>query len=166
MLLSVVDLSWATSIVDPWSGSGTIARVLGQHGYVVYTNDIYKGYVADSHCDALQPGFYQKAKREGKLGAIVCSPWFKVIDLPAAMAVHYAEQVVCMHAPGHFITDAPPPRRAWLSGLKAESRVVVVSGLPNAAMGWKCVWVLVFASRAAKERMMRPGSWGDVLVWT
>ena len=70
-----------------------------------------------------------------------------------------------MHAPGHYITDAPAPRRAWFSRLKDEGRMVVVTGLPNAAMGWKCVWVLVFASSAVKERMMRAGKWGDVLLW-
>ena len=70
-LLLVVDLSWATSIVDPWSGSRMIVQVLGEHGYVVQTSDICRGYVADSLCDALQSGFYQLARRESKLGAIV-----------------------------------------------------------------------------------------------
>ena len=157
VLFKVVDLSWSSSIMDPWAGTGTIPRTLRTQGHVVYSNDIHRGYKTDTHEDALQPGFYLKPRREGKLGAIVCSPWFRVIDLAAALAVHYAEHVVCLHAPGHFITDAAEPRRSWLSKLKSEGQLVVVTGLPNASLGWKCMWVIVFASREVKERMLRPG---------
>ena len=156
-LLRVVDLSWCGSVLDPWSGTNTIKAVLNASGHVVYTNDICPWYEADTHHDALQPAFYRQARARGQASAIVCSPWFKVLDLAAALSVKYATQVVCLHAPGHFVTDAPPPRRLWLRNLQEQGRLVFITGLPNASMGWKCIWVLVFASREVKERMMRPG---------
>ena len=79
------------------------------------------------------------------LNAVVTSPWFRVLDLASSLSVHFAEQVICLHAPGHFISDAPPPRRAWIASLREQGRLVVVTGLPNAAMGWKCIWFIVFA---------------------
>ena len=166
VLLDVVDLSWCTSVSDPWCGTGCIKRVLSEHGLMVFTNDVYSGYPADTHEDALQPGFYQREQRAGRMDAIVCSPWFRVIDLAAALAVKYARTVVCMHAPGHFITDAPKPRRRWLGELKQQGRLAFITGLPNAAMGWKCIWVLIFASSEHRDRMLRSGcKVDDVLVW-
>ena len=166
MLLKSVDLSWCGCVCDPWSGTGTIKRVLTAEGHVVDTNDICTMYEADTHHDALQPRFYEQGRAQGRLNAIVCSPWFKVIDIAAALAVRYATHVVCMHAPGHFITDAPSPRRQWLKKLQEQDRVAVITGLPNASMGWKCIWVLVFASSEWKHRMMRPGCRAnDFLVW-
>ena len=81
VLLKSVDLSWCGCVCDPWSGTGTIKRVLTAEGHVVYTNDICTMYEADTHHDALQPRFYEQGRAQGRLNAIVCSPWFKVIDI-------------------------------------------------------------------------------------
>ncbi len=87
--------------------------------------------------DALQPTFYQKcAEAQGAIDAVVCSPWFTVLDV--ALAVAAARSVVCMHVPGHYVASGLAPRYTYLQELQQQGRLAVLFGLPRGPMGWRC----------------------------
>jgi len=153
VLLEAVDFSSVASVLDPFSGAGTVASVVGRHMKVpVITNDIHS--VWDQVMfkeDALQPGFY----RRHPATAIITSPWFAILDFAVALAVLHVP-VVAMHVPGHWLTSAPLPRQHYLRSLQAQGRLHLIMGLPRSPMGHRCMWLLVFATQQLKEQMVRP----------
>jgi hypothetical protein len=67
-----------------------------------------------------------------------------------------AQVVACVHVPGHYLSSGVP-RYAYLRKLEQEGRLVILFGLPRAATGRRCAWLLVFRSAALKQRLLRPG---------
>ena len=153
-LLQVVDFSKCTGVLDPWSGTGTVARVFRQKGYMTYRNDVFEGHEAERHEDALQPGFYRRVQDVWSYDAIVASPWFAMLDLALPLAVSFAP-VVAFHVPGHYVTDAHDVRRGYLQSLAKAGRLALIMGLPRGRMGKRCMWVVVFASRCLRKQMLR-----------
>ena len=153
-LLQVVDFSKCTGVLDPWSGTGTVARVFRQKGYMTYRNDVFTGHEAERHEDALQPGFYRRVQDVWSYDAIVASPWFAMLDLALPLAVSFAP-VVAFHVPGHYVTDVHDVRRGYLQSLAKAGRLALIMGLPRGRMGKRCMWVVVFASRCLRKQMLR-----------
>lgn len=156
-LLDVIDFSLLPSIVDTFSGHGTIQRVFKQHGLRVICNDIDNEMEADYHLDALQHSTYQSIKDSYGLDAVVISPTFAFLDLALPLAVLHAEQLVCCHVPGHYFTCAPRARFEWMSRLQHEGRLAVIAGLPVGPSHRQCLWFLIFRSAALKKLLYRPG---------
>jgi hypothetical protein len=156
-LLECVNLAACATVVDPFSGTGTITRVLSKTGRRVYTNDIHPGHTAVSHRDALQPGFYTELRQQlGVVDAIVTSPWFAALDLALPLLVEAAASVACVHVPGHYLTSGVEPRYKYLRELQAQGRLHVIMGLPRGPMGRRCIWLLVFRSSAVRQRLLSP----------
>eukprot|EP00877_Chromochloris_zofingiensis_P006429 jgi/Chrzof1/2039/UNPLg00695.t1 len=151
-LLCAVDFASCRSILDPFSGNGAVATGLQHLNKHVITNDINQHWAADSHADALQPAFYRQHQPQ----IIVSSPWFAVLDIAIPLAVHFASICVCMHVPGHYISNAHCARQQWLRALFIQDRVHVIMGLPRGPSGRRCAWLIIFASAALKQRMLRP----------
>ena len=168
-LLARVDLRDCRRVADPFSGTGAIASELRQAGLSqVLSNDLSRVRSADSHEDALQPGFYQAlSQRQGGLDAVVTSPWFSVLDVALPLAVAASRVVACVHVPGHYLASGLEPRYAYLRSLQQQGRLVVLFGLPRGPLGWRCAWLVVFRSSALRAKLMRPG-WarGPGLVFT
>ena len=154
-LLKAVDFSGVRSAVEPFCGSGVIANTLTAHGVPVWRNDLNPRWEADSHVDALQPGFYQDLQRKGRCDVIVTSPWFTVLDVAAPLAIRYASKVACLHVPGHWVANPSEPRQEWFKRLQRQGRLHAVMGLPRGPLGRRCAWVLVFASPRDKEEMLK-----------
>jgi len=155
-LLEAVDLSQCACVFDPWAGTGGVGVALRQAGLQVVSNDINRVHDAHYHLDALQPGTYRRVEQDhGRLDAVVCSPWFRVLDLALPLAVSFAGSVACAHVPGHYLTDAHPARLAWLRRLQAEGRLALILGLPRGAMGRRCLWAVVFRDVATRRLLMR-----------
>jgi site-specific DNA-cytosine methylase len=155
-LLQIVDLSQAPNVLDPWSGTGGVTDNLRTAGLHVRSNDINPAHKAHTHEDALQPVFYRRRLREGPVDAIVTSPWFAMLDLALPLAVLTASKVVCAHVPGHYVTDATAPRRAWLAALKDQGRLHFIWGLPKGEIGRRCMWLLVFATPELRDTLIKP----------
>lgn len=155
-LQQLVDFTQMGGVLDPWSGTGMVAAAFGAAQVQVCSNDINPRQPADTHCDALQPTFYRQVARRIGLDAIVTSPWFAVLDLALPLAVMAARSVACIHVPGHFVTDAHPRRRAYLRALMHEGRVHMHFLDKKGPMGRRCLWLLVFADRATKARLLSP----------
>ena len=153
-LFRCVDFGQCSGVLDPWSGTGTVARVLKKEGLPVLRNDISGRHEAERHEDALQPGFYRRVKEAWHYDAIVGSPWFSVLDLTLPLAVCFAP-LVAFHVPGDYVTNAPPIRREYLRALQGEGRLALLVGLPRGRVGRRCLWLVVFASRALRERLLR-----------
>ena len=117
-------------------------------------NDISGRHEAERHEDALQPGFYRQVKEFWHYDAIVGSPWFSVLDLALPLAVCFAP-LVAFPGPGDYVTNAPPIRREYLRALQGEGRLALLVGLPRGRVGRRCLWLVVFASRALRERLLR-----------
>jgi hypothetical protein len=161
-LLSRVDLADCGHVLEPFNGTGTVSAVLREFGIQkVTTNDLAGVVSANMHLDALQPTFYQKcAEAQGAIDAVVCSPWFTVLDVALPLAVSAARSVVCMHVPGHYVASGLAPRYTYLRELQQQGRLAVLFGLPRGPMGWRCAWIVVFKSAALKAKLMKPG-WRD-----
>jgi hypothetical protein len=159
-LLSRVNLIECQSVVEPFNGTGAIAAALKGAGCsTVLTNDLCDLRAADMHVDALQPAFLNHAgQRLGcPVDAVVSSPWFTVLDIALPLLVAAARTVVCLHVPGHYVSSGVMPRYAYLQELQRQGRLVVLFGVPRAAMGWRCAWLVVFRNAAVKRALLRPG---------
>lgn len=154
-LLQNVDFTQVGGIVDPWAGSNTIKVEFEKVSLRVFTNDVNKLSTSETHEDALQPEYYRKLATRVGVDAIVTSPWFALLDLALPLAVMAARAVVCMHIPGHYITDAHPRRSTYLKRLMEEERIRLLMGLPAGPMGRRCAWLLIFSSAAAKAQLLR-----------
>jgi len=154
-LLEAVDLSHCSYVFDPWSGTGGVPLALRAKSLSVVCNDINVRHVADFHLDALQPVTYRKVEHvHGRPDAIVCSPWFRVLDLALPLAVMFAGLVACVHVPGHYVTNAHPARLAWLRRLRDAGRLALLLGLPRGATGQRCLWLVVFKDVATRKLLM------------
>jgi hypothetical protein len=155
-LAAFLDLSQLSTAVDPWTGTGTIARLLGQRGMHVRTNDIAFVHKAHTHADALQPAFYRAASSKMGIDAIITSPWFTALDIALPLAVLASRVVACMHVPGHYVTDAHPARADYLRGLMREGRLHLLWNLPRGPMGRRCGWLIVFAHASLRKLLIKP----------
>jgi hypothetical protein len=101
---------------------------------------VFAGVVSASmHLDALQPAFYHKcAEEHGAIDAVVCSPWFTVLDVALPLAVAASRSVVCIHVPGHYVTSGLAPRYTYLRELQQQGWLAVLFWLLRGPMGWRC----------------------------
>jgi len=123
----------------------------------VYTNDWHPGVQADTHSDALQPGFYAGKQ----VSVVVTSPPFELLDLAAPLLAIASSVVACVHVPGHWLASPPVWRQVWMQSLIQQGRVSLLMGLPRGPMGRKCAWLLVFGSSCIRHALLRPGSAGQ-----
>jgi hypothetical protein len=160
LLQAEIDWMRVERVLDPFSGEGTIERVLGSHGQRVVSNDIDKSVRADMHVDALQPRFYRAAAKMTGATAVVTSPHFAVLDLFMSVVTLTAPRLplVAVHAPGHYLTSGPRPRMRWFDKLAREGRLHVLFGSPRAVTGYRCVWICIFSSRHARRYLLRDKS--------
>jgi hypothetical protein len=94
-------------------------------------------------------------KRIHGVQTVISSPWFRMLDLAAPLALAGSSIVTCLHVPGHYFYDAHPIRHAWLKQLHAEGRLVVISGLIIGPLGRRCIWLLLFAKAEYKNMVLR-----------
>lgn len=150
-LLTVLQLDCVGTIMDPFSGTGMIANMLSEQGCMVYTNDLNPLHPAMSHMDALQPSFY----RSHAVASYVSSPYFAVLDLALPLMVLHATHVVCVHVPGHYVSDASPARLAFLNRLASEHRLYYALGLERGPLGRRCLWIIVLADAGLASAVLR-----------
>ena len=155
-LLNVIDFTHAPAIFDPFSGDNNIKKAFNQAGLDVTTNDFNFQLPTDYHLDALQPRTYEELRTDQPLHTVVMSPFFAVLDLALPLAVLYAEQLVCCHVPGHYLTNAPPARLSWLIQLQDAGRLMLVMGLPRGPTGRRCMWLIIFADPLLRDLLVRP----------
>jgi hypothetical protein len=147
-LLQAVDFSTVSTVVDPFSGTGIIARVLTELGLTVSTNDLDPVWKAQQQLDALQPVFW---KQHVGVDCVVSSPHFALLDLIVPLAIRTARKAVCLHVPGHYLANPTPMRQQFLHELGLQDRLVVLFGLPRGPMGRRCAWLLVFTDRQQRH---------------
>ena len=155
-LLLALDFSGCGTIVDMFAGEDNIRIAFNAASLDVTTNDYNTMLETEYHLDALQPGTYRTLQDELRIDAVVMSPFFTVLDLALPLAVHFAEQVVCCHVPGHYVTNAPTARMTWLKQLQAEGRLMLIVGLPRGPTGRRCMWLIIFKNKQHRDRMTRP----------
>jgi hypothetical protein len=161
VLTRVLDLTMASSILDPWCVALDVAALLRVSGNPVYTNCFDANVPADHHLNPAQPGTYQFLHAQGMLDAVVTAPPLRVAELAIPLACHYLRSVGCFYLPGSFITDAPEPRQRWLQQLQHQGRLCVICGLPKGSTGTRGTWVCVFANAAIRSRMVLGGAYID-----
>ncbi len=154
-LLDVLIIPARANIFDPWAGSGGISKELRRRGYKVLTNDINQQHDTDLHADALQPGLYQQILRRGEIDVIILSPWFMFLDVALPLAVLSATACVCAHIPGHYLTNGVLARLKYLKEYMLAGCVHIILGLDRGPMGMRCAWLVIFASKETKDRMLR-----------
>jgi hypothetical protein len=154
-LLAAVDFTQVGAILDPWAGTGSVKLSFAGAGLPVVDNDINPRSPARWHENALQPSFYLRVAQRVSIGAVVTSPWFAVLDLALPLAASAAQSVACVHAPGHYLTDAHPSRVAYLRRLMQENRIHFLWNLPKGPSGRRCCWILIFASAAHMKLLLK-----------
>jgi hypothetical protein len=163
-LLQCLDFSQLPRILDPWSGTQGVSLALRASAHEVITNDVNPTHNADFHSDALQPCFYQHLSKELPINGIVMSPLFSVLDLAIPLAVMFARDVVCVHCPGHYLTDAPRPRYDWLRLMKQAGRLHFIMGLPRGVTNHRCMWLMILSSEVMKLQLLRPEYRQDSII--
>ena len=106
-----------------------------------------------------QPGFYRELERlvRAPVDAVVTSPWFPLLDVVLPLLASAVWMVACVHVPGHYLFSGVGPRYAYLRRLQREGRLVVLDGVPRGVLGWRCAWLLIFSSAAARSALLSPG---------
>jgi hypothetical protein len=165
LLLDTIDMASVGSIVDPWSGMGTIARVCQSRGIHVHTNDLNVRSPACECRDALLHATYVAWKSARMLDAVVTSPHFAFLDLALPLAVGMVQRVACIHCPGHYFFDATPQRIIYFRLLEAQGRLHIILHLPHGPIGRRCIWICVFRTRRDRDLLLRAppntsSSWG------
>jgi hypothetical protein len=160
-LLHHVDFSTCGHVLDPWSGTGSIAAALRLQGVpLVISNDLNPQAPAEHHLNALYPSSYdvwasQADQAGSRVGAIVTSPHWAYLDLALPLAVEHAEEVACVHVPPNYIHDAPPRRREYLKNLMRNNRLCMLQCRHPGAVGKHCLWLIIFKDRDTGERLAR-----------
>ncbi|XRB21605.1 reverse transcriptase [Pseudoscourfieldia marina] len=130
-------------VLEPSVGTGSISRVLRKAGVHVLTNDANPMHDAELHLDSTQLKFWERLQQDGGVPCVVCSCWFRLLDLMAPLAVHYAQELVCLHISPSYVTTATLARQKWLRELADADRVALVTGLSTGALGRRCSWLLI-----------------------
>ena len=89
-------------------------------------------------------------KEKSEVDAVVCSPWFTVLDLAVPKLLEYNARVTCVHAPAHYVTNMPGPRRDWLASYTEQGLLVVLGLRDIGPLGRRCCWMMFF--RSIKDR--------------
>ncbi len=87
----------------------------------------------------------------------VISPWYCVLDLAIPLAIRHSTTLVCCHVPGHYLTNAPEPRRAMLRSLAGQKRLHVVMSPHRSGMGMRCLWIVIARDSDTLLSVLRPG---------
>jgi len=154
-LLTHVDFSNIWRILDPFSGTGAIAHTFSSWGLKVHTNDLNPNLPSHTHEDALRLNFYTTWNGDMPPDAIVTSPWFGLLDIAIPLLIHAAKILVCVHVPGHYLSDAHPARASYLKRLAASHRLHVLWNLPRGPTGRRCAWLLIFKHKGHREKMLK-----------
>jgi len=145
-LARAVDFSGCHSILDPFSGAGSISKFFKSSlGRQIRT------YVG-THQAALQPAFYAQYPAQ----VIVTAPPAELLDLIVPLATVAASAVACVYVPGSWVSSPPEPRQRWLRTLRDSDRLVVLMGSHTEPMGTRGVWLLSFSTPQIKQAMLRP----------
>ena len=89
-----------------------------------------------------------------KADVVVCSPWFTVLDLAIPRLLCYGAPLICIHAPAHYVTNMPTPRRNWLARYTADDVLVVIGLRDIGPVGRRCCWLLFFRDLSAKRPLL------------
>jgi hypothetical protein len=155
-LFRVLDLSIVMSVVDLWSSGGNIKRVFASHKGYVYENHPSNEVAAEFHLDPTQPESYSKLRKAGvTVDAVVCAPWFVLLDLLLPLAERFAGAIVCMRVPLNYVNCAVGAREQYLKQLKDEGRLLLVTGLPASNRGNHHAWLIVFKSTFVRRLLQK-----------
>ena len=163
ILKEAMDWGCIPTVLDSFAGQYSVATQLvrlaqeSSPSISVHTNDQSVSVVANSHFDALQPIFYVYAKQLIGLDAVIISPPTGVLDMALPLAVRNAGMVVCCQVPMHYITQAHNNRNRWLRSLHDEERLFfIVTSRSGSSEGPRCVWVVVFKTKAISDWLRKP----------
>ena len=157
-------LPWSRmGVFDPWAGGGSCAHALTPWGALCVTGDIDPRHGSHLCGDALESEVYHTAwsllaeASPTRVKCIVTSPWFGLLDLALPYMMLHAP-IVCAQVPHGYLVNGPRPRQEWLHRLSSQGRVHVVVGMHarNPVVGRRAIWLLLFASQAARAVYLSP----------
>ena len=161
-LLQLLRWELVNQVWDPCAGSGATSQAFAAHRIrVIQTDIIVRTRLLDAVINVFNDADVSRFSTQfGSADAIVASCWFAQLDLMLPILLNSAQQVLCLHVPGHYF-GGPEPRLAFLQRLHLAGRVAVIYGLPRDGTGTRCSWLLIFRSAAARTRLWRgtPRSW-------
>jgi len=163
-VLNLADL--AVKWLDPFCGTGTIAKVLRQKHLQVVNNDVNQLHPADYHSDALQPGFYKKMLQKHEYQAIITSPWWAVLDIAVPLLAAFAKEVAWVHVPSYWFFDATEARGRFLYTLQQQGRLLIVGGLARGPMGRRSMWLGIFADKPRRDKAVAVAHEGQIWLLT
>eukprot|EP00854_Cymbomonas_tetramitiformis_P007165 gene7165-8544_t len=124
---------------DPYAGTGAIEAAMQKARVEVRSSDINTILTGRDSIDALQPGTVALMER---CNVVVTSPAFRVLDAAVPLLAQRRE-LVCVHAPLHYVFDAHPVRRQWFWKLAEERRMQIVLCRDKGPLGRRNVWIVV-----------------------
>lgn len=154
MLNTAINFGKCKLILDPWAGSKAVAKGLLTGPALLCTNEKLGAKDYNLNLEPLEAFLYDKVKQSyGHLDAIVMAPPTSLLDIALVNAVEFAEKIVCMYAPESWLLAPSDARRALLTQLEREQRLVVIRDVdPECTHCWICV----FESSKSRAELMYP----------
>jgi hypothetical protein len=87
---------------------------------------------------------------------VVTSPLFAIIDLALPALLDAARIGVCIHVPGHYVTDPPFYRSERFQRLCLEQRLMLLFTSAVGPTGRSCAWIVVVKESTSLQRLIRP----------
>jgi len=158
LLRKVVDLRMASCLVDPWADMlPDEASLWAEAGLKVLRNTAREEEGWDFSGSPTQPTWYRKVRARKGLGFVVGFPWARLCDLYLPLAAGLAVEGVAARVPAAWLAHAPPARSAWLDGLRAQMRLLVVMGSQGLVATTQAeVWLCVFRDDWVRSRLTKP----------
>lgn len=157
-LLQSVRFERFDTVLDPWCGTGTIAKQLKSWsvGARLVSSDLDEAVVADEHGDALDRSFMRDiVGKYGCIDAVVTSPRFEYLDLALPVLVETARLAVLCHVPTSYLFNPNDGRQRWLATLAEEGRMHVIIINCRANTNWRCAWLCIFKNAHWKKILLR-----------
>ena len=151
-LLSVLNAGSLVKGVDPWAGSGTIARQLP---FPVVSTDRNPVYWWPRRVDATQYEVVDMIQEDSEIDTIVTSPHYELLDVALCRLAQARCKVACVHVPGHYLSNMPEPRRNYFAKLVQERRVLAVQCRDIGPLGRRCAWLLIFRDAYWKQTLVK-----------
>jgi hypothetical protein len=151
-----MDFTSGSVIVDPFAGNTMVAKGLHAPGCKLILNDYCGRKDIDMHYEPLEAKLYHEIyQRMGRLDAIVMAPPTLLLELALGTALEFASEVVCVLIPDAWFTwyEMKSARGKFLAKLRQAGRLFDVQ---DNERGFDH-WLIIFASREVRERMLRPG---------
>jgi hypothetical protein len=178
ILTTTLNLSTTPTILDPWAENLSVAAGLKQWLAHTKSTTMTSELIAPGHSKPTSPNqsapklilnsrlgktelnyeplesfLYNKLITTTGLHVVVTIPPVPLLDVALVTACHFAESLVCIYVPAHWLSQATPSRMHFLHHHHANHTLLTIASMHDPSHCWVCV----FADPESLMHMLQPG---------